>query len=107
MDSIIQNDHIDMESHLKSVNIMELIERIRCFRSLNFQTISDGELRNEILKVLTWENKFCLCINSRFHPSQFPLFRVRRLSGSKIPFDNFNTVSDLWEPPAKCLTKWG
>lgn len=97
----------DIENHLKSVDVMELTNRIKKFRSLNFKTISDIDLRNEISNVLTWNGRFCYCANLRYYPSQLPLFRVRKLSGSKIPIDNFKNLNDMWEPPTSVLTKYG
>ena len=101
------SDPKDIENHLKSVDVMELTNRIKRFRNLNFQSINDNDLRKEILNVLTWDGRFCYCVNSKYHPSELPLFRVRKLSGSKIPIDNFKSLNDMWEPPTSVLTKYG
>ncbi len=102
---MIQNEKI--ETHLKSVDILELINRIKHFRSLNIKDLSDNELFEEINKVLLWNDRFNFLILSKFYSANTNFFRVRKLSGSVIPIDNFKTVSDMWEPPSNVLKTYG
>lgn len=95
------------ETHLKSVDIFELTSRIKEFRSLNIRCLSDQELFDAIMRVLTWNNVFRYCTNMRSFPEGTSFFRVRKLSGSKIPIDNFNIYGDMWEAPQNVLTEYG
>lgn len=106
-DNLINEIPNAMEEHLKHVDVLELTRRIKHFRSLNIKSMSDHDLRNELLNVLTWDGRFYYCFNSVLHLKQFPLYRVRKLDGSVIPIENFKKTSDLWEPPADILTKYG
>lgn len=93
--------------HIKLVKVKNIIEKIRRFRKLNFQNMSDINLHNEIMEVLCENGRFnYLCQTSKYSQGT-PFFRVRKLNGSILGKINFKEYSDFWEPPATAIKKPG
>ena len=96
-----------VESFLSRINPNEILDKIRKFRSLNFQNMSYHELEKAISNVLMWEDIFCYIPNICPYPTNTSFYRVRKLKGTNIPFENFKNYSDFWEPPLSCVTNLG
>lgn len=102
-------DYLENSSltHIKSIKLKNIIDKIRHFRKLNFQNMSDMDLGNAIMDVLCENGRFdYLCQTSKY-PQGTPFFRVRRLSSSIISEMNFKNYNDFWEPPASVIKKPG
>lgn len=97
----------DIENRLKEVDLSELSNKIKMFRNLNFQCMSEDELRKEIMNVLTFNNRFIFPTNSLVYPKGTEFFRVRRLDGFKIPNKALLQESDFWNCPSKLIKKPG
>ena len=89
----------------QSINPIEVQKKIRDFRRLNFKTISDGDLMTAIMNVLCINGVFSYPVNIQTIKKGSHFFRVRKLRGNSIPFENFNKISDMWEPPKEKITK--
>lgn len=96
-----------VESFLSRINPNEILDKIRKFRSLNFQNMSYHELEKAISNVLMWEDIFCYIPNICSYPTNTSFYRVRKLKGTNIPFENFKNYNDFWEPPSSCVTNLG
>ena len=92
---------------LKSVDPVELLQRIRHFQNLNIKNMEDEEIRKCFYDVLLWNNRFFYLPNFGEYPAGTTFFRVRKVTGSIIPLSNFSKVADCWEAPEKILTTPG
>ena len=94
-------------NHLTSVDPILLMQRISYFRNLSIRTMSDSEIREELLKVLMWNERFMYLTNVRQLPKGTVFFRARKLKSSIIPISNFKKYSDFWEPPSPAVKEYG
>lgn len=106
-DLLLHFAHQSMESFYKNANPIEIQNKIREFRKLNFKVISNSDLFEEINKVLCINGYFSYPINIRSVQNNTLFFRVRKIRGTAIPFENFKTLSDMWEPPKDKITSIG
>lgn len=103
----IKTNMIETEKHLKTVNLLDLINRQKEFRLLNFKDMSYEELLCSINKVLLHNGRFRYIVNLGEYPPNTIFYRVRKLKGSIVPDDNMKTYNDFWEPPQHCVTSLG
>jgi len=97
---------IELEQFLKSVDEIELRKKIRIFRRLNFQNMSEGDVFREVLKVLQHNGKFIYEPYLLFYPAGTNFYRVRVLEGHDIPNENLSKKGDFWAPPAEKVTAY-
>ena len=97
-----------IEEYLSRVNILELIDKIQRFRNLDFKSISQTDVRNELINVLCFPaadgNGVSSCMEytyTTYNTGQL-FYRVRTIpeSDSSSPFNAMSKISDCWEPPA-------
>ena len=100
-----EDAHRPMLNYYKNSDPISIQGKIRRFRALNFKTISDEDLFTEISNVLCIDNFFAYPVNVRILGKGTEFFRVRKLRGTIIPFDNFSIISDMWEPPNEKVTR--
>lgn len=103
----IKRQAMEMEFFLSRIDPIEVVNRISRFRSLNIQSLSDQELSQEILNTLLINNMFVYMTNNGTYPEKSYFFRVRKLKSSVISEMGFFSLSDFWEPPQKCVEKYG
>ncbi len=96
-----------MEFFLSRVDPIEVVNRISRFRSLNIQSLSDQELYQELLNTLLINNLFVYMTNNGTYPENSLFYRVRKLKSSVIGEIGFSSLSDYWEPPKNCVSKYG
>lgn len=84
-----------------------VVEKIRLFRALNIRSMTDNELFNAILDVLSFNNHTALLVGTRKLLGNTSFYRVRKLEDTSIPSSNFKNLSDMWEPPSEAVTKMG
>ena len=99
--------NLGMQSFLKSIDVLELINRIKKFRALNFQQLSEEDVFKAIINVLYWEENPIEPVYTVAYPCKTRFFRVRKLNGNIILDENLKSVSDFWEPPKECVKKPG
>lgn len=92
---------------LKSINPLELMDKIRKFRKLDIKNMTYEDISKAICDVLESDGKFIYTTNIRSYPRETKFFRVRELKGSKIPNENLSVESDFWNAPEKFITKYG
>lgn len=95
------------ENFLMSINELDLIQKIKNFRSLNFKFMSKKEISEAINKVLMYNNQFLYISQMSCYPSNTKFFRVRALDGTMVPNKNLRISSDFWSPPEKNVDKYG
>ncbi|WP_202900602.1 hypothetical protein [Streptococcus equinus] len=100
----LKKEQIDFYS---SINPIELMEKIRSFRKLDFKNMTYEDIAAAISDVLTHDGKFMYPTNIQKYPKGTQFFRVRALKGSKIPDENLAKESDFWNAPEKFITKFG
>lgn len=101
------NQSANIECILKSIDPLELLSRIKKFRSLNIKEMNDTDLNASIYNVLCNNGMFsCLC-NIDIYPKGTVLFRAKKLSGSIIPNKRFRVESDYWETSSCHLQEYG
>lgn len=96
-----------LEDFLKNIDELEIIQKIKKFRGLNFYCMTNEEIANAISNTLMYNNKFVYISNIQTYPANTKFFRVRLLEGSHIPNKNLSTVSDFWNPPKEAVTRYG
>lgn len=101
---MINEGHIDF---LRSIDPIELTDKIRKFRKLNLKEMSNEEVAAAISEVLMFNNYFVYIIKGGVYPRGTKFFRVRELDGSTIPNENLKIESDFWSPPQQCIKKYG
>ena len=100
----LKKEQIDFYS---SINPIELMEKIRSFRKLDFKNMTYEDIAAAISDVLTHDGKFMYPTNIQNYPKGTQFFRVRALKGSKIPDENLVKESDFWNAPEKFIIKFG
>lgn len=96
-----------IENALKAVDELELLNRIRAFRSLNIKDMTEAELRESIYDVLCSNNRFVYICNIGKYPKSTLLFRVKKFLGSTFPNERFCKEIDYWETPPCYLHNYG
>jgi len=96
-----------MESFLKRVDPLVVINKISAFRKNNIKDLSDEELGTRIRDTLMNHNMFTYITNNGVYKKDTLFFRVRKLNSSIISEMNIHDESDLWEPPTNCVKQIG
>ncbi len=95
------------EKFIASIDTNELITRIRRFRSLNIKRMTDLEISNAVLEVLTYNDEFVFRPILGNYDKGTVFYRVRRLENMEFPNSKLNEYSDFWEPPSHVVKKRG
>ncbi len=100
---------LQLKQLLKKITLEEIILRIEKFKLLDFQTISDNKLSEEIQKVLEIENGFILLPRFSSYPTKTKFYRVRKLKPDDhhLPLHAMTYEKDAWNPPETSITKLG
>lgn len=92
---------------LKGADPKLLEQKIRAFKKLNIEEISDKELADKIENILMIDNVISLMnAYSIFSPRE-RFYRVRRFKDIKDVTDNLMKVSDYWNPPKSVISRYG
>jgi hypothetical protein len=91
----------------KSINPLELMNKIRNFRKLDIKNMTYDEVAKAISDALTFNGHFVYLTNIQSYKKGTTFFRVRELDGSRIPNKNLSFESDFWNAPEGCITKYG
>ncbi|WP_251197520.1 hypothetical protein [Anaerotardibacter muris] len=87
------------EDYLNKIDSLELVKRIRKFRSLNLKSMSESEVAQAVSDVLTWNGLFIYLVQTSAYPQGTQFFRIRKLNDGLIPNETISAYGDLWEPP--------
>ena len=85
----------------------ELVKKIEAFNQLDFNTMSDQDIMDEIDKILKIEYYISIINSYSVYQKGARFYRVRRLSNLDIPNDALSIISDFWNPPPKYVNKYG
>lgn len=102
-----ENINLEQIEFLKSINPLELMNKIRKFRKLDIKNMSYEDIAKAISQVIQFNGRFIYTTNIQQYPKNTKFFRVRELKGSKIPNENLLIESDFWNAPKKFITKYG
>lgn len=103
----------ELRELLARITIEEIISKIEFYRKLNFKTIEDQKLFEEIANVLMIGNgihkKAILFRRTPSYPEGTKFYRVRKLSAEDhyLPLKDMSFEKDAWNPPEECITKPG
>lgn len=100
---------IGMVPPTETIYLQQLKEKedfIKQFTNCNFKTISDDEIRSNLIKILSYDNgngAYFMPMNVPIHgiPTNSLLFRIRTIDSS------IKCEDDLWYPPSKHISKRG
>lgn len=82
------------------IDLNVLWDKIQRFRNLNKKNLSIEQLRNEIFKVIAFNNKSLLQVSGKVFKSDTLMYRVRKLQDNSIPNNDMKVTSDAWNPPS-------
>lgn len=101
-----------IESILGQVDINKLKGRISIFQNMDFQSLSDKELKANIDEVLRVKLDGDITVSTTF--SEYSLFsigqrfyRVRKLKNTDMPNNDLKNISAYWNPPQKYIEYYG
>lgn len=94
-----------VENYLQSFKLIELKNKIRNFRKLQRNQLSDTELRDELYKVLTVNSHFSYEPKFRKYSEGNYFYRVRKLTTSFLG-EELKSKTDFWSPPPNLITKY-
>ena len=97
----------DIQSILKQIDPLALMQKIKKFRKLNIARMGNTEISQAILDVICWNGVFACYTNIKAYPAGTKFFRVKRLKGEEIPNERFSVYQDYWETDPKYLTAYG
>lgn len=103
----MNNHYKEIERFLNNIDEIELLNKIKYFRSLNIKNMLNEEISNEILNVLCFNKTFHYIINIKKYLKGTNFFRIRKLNGKKIPNSNLQIESDFWNPPEEVIFSYG
>ena len=101
-----------IENILRYANVDKLKERIRKFQNMDIQKMSDKELEENIIKVLSIKTDEDVMIETiLLEYSLFSIgqrfYRVRKLRNTDMPNKDLKNVSAYWNPPKKYVKYYG
>lgn len=88
---------------LRSIDPLTVVDKINRFRALNIREMSEQEVFSAINDTLCINGRFVYFTNNGIYPDGTVFYRVRRLTGAKVPFPELKAIGDLWEPPTHCV----
>lgn len=100
-------EQADIENILESVDPLILMQKISKFRKMNIKNMTDAEIFQAILDVLSNNGIFSCYTNMKMYPAGTKFFRVKKFKGSSFPNSRFIKGSDYWETDPKYLTTYG
>lgn len=96
-----------IESFLMRIEPNELMKKIDRFGQLDFNTMSDKDIADEISNILIFENLSTIVNSYSIFRKGTRFYRVRKLNNLDIPNENLSILSDFWNPPKKFVSKYG
>lgn len=107
------NYNLDIHNLLSHVTLTEILNKIEHFQKVDLKTISDNDLMNAILSVISVKvngiDQAMLIPRFGEYPSGTRFYRVRKINDEdfKIPCDTIKKEQDVWNPPVECVTRLG
>jgi len=92
------------QAFMKNVNVLELTNRIKQFRSLDLQKMNEKELYEQIQQVLLFDGQ-CSFFSNYCTIEFGHLYRVRKIS--KLEQIEKSSEDDFWNPPPKFVEDYG
>ena len=102
------DDIVDNYSNIaKKIDVLDIINRIKEFRKLDFKNLTDSDLHNAIYHVLCNDNQFIYFPTGYTYPLGTKFFRVRKLSNLVLPIKKLIAESSFWNPPPEIIKTYG
>ncbi|NGM61143.1 hypothetical protein G5B30_04335 [Sphingobacterium sp. SGG-5] len=107
------NDIDKVKELLSKIEVVEIIKKIEIYRKLDFKTISDQDLFNEILKVILVNvngvDRSFLFPRLASYPHKTKFYRVRAVESDDhyCPLKAMTFEQDAWNPPSEFIKKRG
>ncbi|MER2112504.1 MAG: hypothetical protein ABS960_07435 [Solibacillus isronensis] len=97
-------EHIEF---FEKIDVLQLLEKIRKFRSLNIALMTLPAIREAIYDVLTHEGQFIYFTNMSVYKKGTLFYRARALDSSLIPNDNLMYENHFWNAPSQYIKTYG
>lgn len=109
----MSNPFHEVKQLLSKINTLEIIKKIENYRMIDFKKISNEDLVNEILKIITVNvdgiKRAHLFPRLATYPPQTRFYRVRKVESKdhNIPIEAMSIEQDAWNPPIKSIKRRG